>query len=189
MERHGFIGEDLHRLLAAPSPRAGFFALLDGVGSVLLHAGWLQLVGNLLYLRVFGDNVEDRFGRVFYLLFFLLSGLASLVGHALGTEAGAAPLVGVQGAVTAILGAYLVLCPASRVVTLFPIVIVLTFIEVPAVVFLGIWGAQQLLYGYLPLEPDLVAPISWYGHAAGLAFGLATGVVYRLYGALSARSK
>lgn len=178
--RHGFVPEQLKAALGVGTLDAFAGPAQRALTSLFLHGGWFHVLGNLLYLRVFGDNVEDRFGHVPYLAFFLLGGFAGVFGHYLSDPASAAPLVGASGAIAAVLGAYIVLFPLARVVTLFPIFIFLTFIEVPAVVFLGIWAAQQLLNGYLELQDGLQVGVAWFAHAGGFAFGALVATGYRL---------
>ncbi len=178
VERHGFVNaaftealQDGERLLAS---------LQHAVTSLFLHSGWLHVVGNLIFLRVFGDNVEDRFGHVGFLMFYLLGGLAGVGAHYYGDPTDTLPLIGASGAIAAVLGAYIVMFPTARVVTLFPVFIFLTFIEVPAVVFLGVWVAQQFLSGYFQLQDGLHGGVAWFAHLGGFAFGVLCGGVYTL---------
>ena len=154
-------------------------ALLTGLTAQFLHAGWVHVIGNLVYLRVFGDNVEDKLGAAAYLLFYLAAGVAGLSAQYAFDPTSAVPIVGASGAIAGVLGAYIVLFPASRVVTLFPALIFLTFVEVPAVVFLGVWGLQQLLNGLLALD-GTVDRVAWFAHLGGFGFGLLVGAGVRL---------
>jgi len=187
--RHGFVPETLTAALTTSELAALAIPAQTALTSLFLHGGWLHVIGNLLYLRVFGDNVEDRFGHVFYLGVYLMGGFAGVLGHYLADPASAVPLIGASGAIAAVLGAYIVLFPMARVVTLFPVFIFLTFIEVPAVVFIGIWGAQQLLNGYFELQAGLQQGVAWFAHVGGFAFGLLSGVIYRLLGKKRPRRK
>ena len=180
MEAHGFVPARLAEALAA-GDRAGLALAAQAIlTSMFLHGGWFHVVGNLLYLRVFGDNVEDRLGHALFLVFYLASGVAGAVGQYLFDPGSVVPMIGASGAIAGVLGAYVVMFPAARVVTLFPVFIFLTFIEVPAVVFLGIWAAQQLLNGYAPLGASGAGDVAWFAHLGGFAFGAAVGVVYQL---------
>lgn len=149
--------------------------------SMFLHGGWFHAIGNLLYLRVFGDNIEDRLGHAGFLLFYLASGAAGAAAQVLFEGRQDVPMIGASGAIAGVLGVYVVLFPAARVVTLFPIFIILTFIEVPAFVFLGIWALQQLLNGYLALgDVGRGEGVAWFAHIGGFALGLLVGLIYRL---------
>src|SRR3990170_4966346 len=114
--------------------------------SMFLHAGWEHLLGNMLFLWVFGDNVEDAMGRLRYLAFYLISGLAAAAAQVLVEPASALPSLGASGAVSGVLGAYLVLYPRARVLTWVPIFLFLV-IRVPAIVFLGLWFGFQFVRG------------------------------------------
>lgn len=188
VQRHGFLPEQLEEALAIGGTLPFVGPAHRALSSLFLHAGWFHVIGNLLYLRVFGDNVEDRFGHVGYLAFYVAGGFAGLGGHYLADPTSAAPLVGASGAIAAVLGAYIVLFPLARVVTLFPIFIFLTFIEVPAVGFLVVWCAQQLLNGYLELQAGLQEGIPWHAHAGGFGFGVLVGGSYRLVCVLRSRA-
>lgn len=151
------------------------------VVSMFLHGGWLHVIGNLLYLRVFGDNIEDRMGPIRFVVFYLVAGLAGTLAHYAVVPGSDVPMVGASGAIAGVLGAYLVVFPSARIVTLFPVFIFLTFIEVPAFVFLGLWAAQQYLYGILTLEEGLAGAggVAWFAHLGGFAVGIGAGIWLR----------
>lgn len=176
-----FVPVHLHDALTAGDGAALLTCLQAALTSMVLHAGWFHIIGNLLYLRAFGDNVEDRFGHPLYLGFYVLAGLMGTLGQYLADPTSPTPLIGASGAIAGVLGAYIILFPAARVVTLFPIFIFLTFIEVPAFVFLGIWALQQLLNGYLTVADGLQSEggVAWFAHLGGFAFGLVVGGVVR----------
>lgn len=145
--------------------------------SMFLHAGILHLAGNMLFLWVFGNNIEDSLGRIRFLLFYLLSGVVAVYGQALLDTVSTVPTIGASGAVAGVLGAYALLHPRARVLTIVFIVFFFTFIEVPALVLLGIWFALQ----FLPAVGQLASPelsegggVAYFAHVAGFAFGLAT---------------
>ncbi|MDF1565563.1 MAG: rhomboid family intramembrane serine protease [Deltaproteobacteria bacterium] len=134
--------------------------------SMFLHGGWLHLGGNMLFLWVFADNIEDALGHVRFLLFYLLGGLAA-AGLQIAVEpASQVPMVGASGAIAAVLGAYLMLYPRARVLTLVPIFVFIRLVEIPALFFLGLWFLFQLLG----------APggggTAWFAHIGGFVFGL-----------------
>jgi len=142
--------------------------------AMFLHANILHIAGNMLFLWVFGPNVEDAVGRVQYLLFYLVGGLAALGGQILVGPNSTAPTLGASGAIAAVLGGYILLYPRARVLTLVFIVFFVTVIELPAMVLLGIWFVLQIVYGYA----NLVNPtgggggVAYFAHVGGFLFGL-----------------
>ena len=142
--------------------------------SMFLHAGWVHVGSNMLYLWVFGDNVEDRLGHGRYVLFYLLSGMAAgLLQAALNPQA-AVPTIGASGAVAGVLGAYLLLYPWARISTLVPIFFFLTVVEIPAGVFLLFWFFLQLWNGALAIsaDPGVVRGVAWWAHIGGFVAGI-----------------
>jgi membrane associated rhomboid family serine protease len=142
--------------------------------STFLHGGWLHLIGNMWYLWIFGDNVEDRMGHVRYLLFYVAGGAASGVLHTMINPDSPLPTVGASGAIAAVLGAYLVLFPRARVVTLVPLFIIVQLMSLPAVVVLGLWFVFQFFSGALSLAyaAGSAGGTAWWGHIGGFAFGM-----------------
>lgn len=148
--------------------------------STFLHAGWLHLGGNMLFLWVFGNNVEDRLGRVRYLAFYLAGGMFAALAHVLWALRGlpcsaqdpgaCVPAVGASGAVAAVMGAYLLLYPRARVNVLVPIFIIFTVVEMSAAAVLVIW----FLYQFLIAAQELAGPsgVAWMAHVGGFVFGL-----------------
>lgn len=150
---------------ASPAP-------LTLVTSMFVHAGLGHAAGNMLYLWIFGDNVEDRLGRFRFVLFYLVTGLiAALAEVGLNPES-TVPMVGASGAVAGVMGGYLVLYPRSRVLTLLPFPFLLT--EVPAVFFLGLWFLMQFLSGLgsLATTTDLPGGIAFWAHVMGFVAGV-----------------
>ena len=141
--------------------------------SKFLHSGWLHLIGNLWALWIFGDNVEDRLGRVLYLGFYLACGVAGSMMHAFTASGSVLPSVGASGAISGIMGAYLVWCWRSRVTLLVPIVIIPLPIKVPAVAYLLFWIATQWL-GAVESAARLVplGGINWWAHIGGFTCGV-----------------
>jgi membrane associated rhomboid family serine protease len=142
--------------------------------SMFTHGGLLHLGGNMLFLWIFGNNVEDAMGPVRFLAFYLLAGLAALALQvAIGPES-LVPTLGASGAIAGVLGGYIVLYPRARVLTLIFLIIFFTFIEIPAYLFLFIWFAQQAIFGAV----DLTTPsgggggVAYFAHVGGFAFGL-----------------
>jgi membrane associated rhomboid family serine protease len=125
-------------------PHASALPLLT---SMFLHASWLHLIGNMWVLWIFGDNIEDYLGHFSYLIFYLVSGLAASVAHILLNANSSVPSVGASGAIAGVMGAYFLLFPAARVLTLVPLIIFFTFIWLPAWIVLGYWFVLQFLSG------------------------------------------
>ena len=145
--------------------------LLSIFVAMFLHGGWLHIGGNMLFLWIFGNNVEDRLGRLVFLAFYLLGGLAA-TGIQLGfAPSSAVPNLGASGAIAAILGAYLVMFPRARVYTLV-IFFFITAVELPAVVVLGAWFVLQLFSGVGELGTQLNGGVAYWAHVGGFAFGM-----------------
>jgi membrane associated rhomboid family serine protease len=150
------------------------FDAVSMVTSMFLHGGWAHFLGNMLYLWIFGDNVEDRVGHGRYLFFYLGCGAVAAIAQSLINPDSRIPMIGASGAISGILGAYIVMFPHSRVLTLVPIFIIVEIIEIPAAVLLGIWFLMQLLSGLgtLGMHQD-VGGVAFWAHAAGFVAGLA----------------
>jgi hypothetical protein len=137
---------------------------------MFLHGGFLHLLGNMWSLYIFGDNVEDRLGPFRYLLFYLLCGLASGLSHLLLNMNSTIPTIGASGAISGVMGAYLVLHPRSRILTLIPILIFPWFVEIPAFFFIGFWFVLQLLNAAGSHGGG--GGIAWWAHIGGFLFGI-----------------
>lgn len=144
--------------------------VLSVLTAMFLHGGWLHLLGNLLFLYVFGNNVEDRLGRVRFLLFYLLCGYVSTYGFALADAGSAVPLVGASGAIAGVLGAYLVLFPRARVWSLLTFFFFLP-VRLPAWVVLGSWFLLQFLYSRGAGLTDAGGGVAYLAHVIGFAVG------------------
>lgn len=134
-----------------------------------IHGGWLHIGSNMLYLWIFGDNVEDRLGHGKYLLFYLLMGSLAGFAQIASDPESIIPIIGASGAVAGILGAYLISCPRARVLALVPIFFLFTMAEVPAVLFLGFWFVLQLFSGLAGIGVDV--SVAWWAHIGGFAAG------------------
>jgi membrane associated rhomboid family serine protease len=143
--------------------------------AMFMHGGLLHLGGNMLFLWIFGNNVEDSMGPVKFLAFYLLGGLAATAGQTLVDLDSNVPNIGASGAVAAVLGGYLVLFPRARVVTVVILIFFFTILELPAMLFLVIWFAQQALFGYLGLinPGEGGGGVAYFAHIGGFVFGLA----------------
>lgn len=157
------------------------------ITSLFLHAGWIHVGGNMLYLWIFGDNVEDVLGRVRYLAFYLVCGAAAAAGQITVHPTAMTPMIGASGAVAGVMGAYLVLFPRSRVLTAVFLIFFLDLIEVPAVFFLGIWFVLQLFSGVGSIGPQAVdGAVAFWAHVVGFLTGVTCGA-YARFGAASWR--
>jgi hypothetical protein len=155
---------------------------------MFLHGGFIHLIGNMWSLHIFGDNVEDRLGSVRYIAFYLLCGLASGMSHLLLNAHSNIPTIGASGAIAGVMGAYFVLYPRSRILTLIPIIFIPWFVEIPAFFFLGLWFILQFLNA--AGSSGEAGGIAWWAHIGGFVFGViflrlfdripATGVTDRL---------
>jgi membrane associated rhomboid family serine protease len=114
------------------------------ITSMFLHGGWMHVIGNMWYLWIFGDNVEDRLGHGRFIVFYLLCGFAAALGQVFMDPTSTLPTIGASGAIAGVMGAYFVLYPTSRVLTLIPLIIIWEVIELPAIVLLGFWFLMQL---------------------------------------------
>jgi len=150
---------------------------------MFLHADLIHLGGNMLFLYVFGDNVEDTFGHLRYLIFYLLAGVAASFAHifavfnSVDSLARLIPTIGASGAISGVLGAYMVLYPRARILTLV-LLGWIWIVPVPAVVFLGLWFVYQFLYGFLALETALIG-VAYWAHIGGFVVGLLFGALWR----------
>jgi len=142
------------------------------VTSMFLHGGWLHLIGNMWYLWIFGDNVEDVLGPVRYLLFYFLCGIAAGVTHVLVSPGSAVPTVGASGAIAGVLAGYASLFPRARVLTLIPLIFYFSVVELPAVVLLVLWFVIQGLTGVLSLGAPGASGVAWGAHVGGFLAGL-----------------
>jgi membrane associated rhomboid family serine protease len=141
--------------------------------SMFMHGGLLHLGGNMLFLWIFGNNVEDSMGRVKFLAFYLLGGLAATALQTAVGPGSEIPNVGASGAIAGVLGGYLLLFPRARVITLIFIVFFVTFVELPAILVLGFWFVQQLLFGYFELgSAGAEGGVAYFAHIGGFVFGL-----------------
>ncbi len=149
------------------------FSLLTLFSSMFMHGSWFHVLSNMWILFIFGDNVEDRMGSFRYLAFYLLAGVFAALTHVYFAPRLAVPTVGASGAVAGVLGAYFLLFPRARVLTFIPLFIFPWFIEVPALIFLGLWFLLQLANG-LMFGGVAMEGIAWWAHIGGFLFGFVT---------------
>jgi membrane associated rhomboid family serine protease len=151
--------------------------LITPVASMFMHGGWFHLIGNMVFLWVFGDNVEDAMGHVRYAVFYVVAGLAAAAAHIAVNQNDLIPAVGASGAIAGVLGAYLILYPRATVAAILPIFVLLWMpFRVPAVVLIGLWFLLQLLNGMAALASTNVVGasggVAWFAHVGGFVAGL-----------------
>ena len=160
------------RVLAAVN---GEYPLIEGVApiftSIFLHGGWLHLIGNMWFLWVLGDNVEDELGHFPYLVFYIACGVIASLAHIFSGPDSAVPVVGASGAIVGVMGAYLIRFPMARIVTLIPLFLFFTTVEIPAFVMLFYWLGIQLLSGTMTLGEASTGGVAWWAHVGGFAAG------------------
>ncbi|GBD24494.1 hypothetical protein HRbin29_02172 [bacterium HR29] len=181
--RWGFQPREFFDAVAGTLPQGSdrLAILFTILTSLFIHGGWLHIVGNMLFLWIFGDNVEDRLGHAGYLAFYVLAGAAANVVQASIDPNSLVPVVGASGAIAGVLGAYLVMFPTAVIHVLVPVFIFfLVPIPIPAVVMIGIWFLQNLLAGFATLgdaaTPD--AGVAWFAHIGGFLFGFAFAALF-----------
>ena len=159
------------RQLASPLP--GEWLTL--ITSQFLHGGWLHIGSNMLALFIFGDNVEDRLGHVKFLFFYVLCGTGASIVHIATNAELTVPALGASGAISGVLGAYLLLFPFARIVSIVPIFFIPWFVEVPATIWVGFWFISQLLNGVFEIVAGAqsLGGVAWWAHVGGFAVGLA----------------
>jgi membrane associated rhomboid family serine protease len=176
------LGDSLDLFVASWALVPAHFSLITMVTSMFLHGGLMHVGGNMLFLWIFGDNVEDRMGHGRFLVFYLLCGAAAAIAQTVMEPGSFVPMVGASGAIAGVMGAYFVSYPRSRIVTLIPPFIFTTF-EVPAIVFLGIWFLTQFLSGVGSLSiaaaEHSAGGVAFWAHVAGFATGVVGIFVFR----------
>lgn len=141
--------------------------------SMFLHGGPLHLIGNMLYLWIFGNNVEDAMGHVRFVLFYLLCGIAAALTHIVLNASSEVPVIGASGAISGVLGAYLILYPRARVLVLVPVFFFIRIIRVPAFVVLGFWIVLQIVQGIPSLVvAERTGGVAWFAHVGGFCAGM-----------------
>jgi hypothetical protein len=163
--------------LAAETPFHPWLTLLT---CMFLHGGWLHVLGNLWFLHVFGDNVEDRLGHARYIAFYLASGVAASAAHILTDPTSTVPTIGASGAIAGVMGAYVVLFPRAAVYALVPLFPFFQVLVVPAWIFLGVWFLLQFLQG--TMGDALSSGVAWWAHIGGFLVGILVGLWFRARG-------
>jgi len=140
--------------------------------SMFLHAGWMHLIGNMLYLWIFGNNIEDVMGHVKFVIFYVVCGIFAAMSHAVTDPSSALPMVGASGAISGVLGAYLLLFPRAQVLVVIPLGIFMRTMYVPAGFVLGFWFVLQLLSGGISMGQG-GGGVAWFAHVGGFVAGMA----------------
>jgi membrane associated rhomboid family serine protease len=164
------------RRQAAETPIPAWLTLLT---CIFLHGGWMHMLGNMWFLHIFGDNVEDRLGHIGYLVFYLAAGLAASLVHLLSDPSSTIPTVGASGAIAGVMGGYFVLYPHARVLAVVPIVIFIQIVVLPAPLFLGVWFLLQFFQGSFSIDGVEAGGVAWWAHVGGFAAGVLMVLILR----------
>lgn len=157
---------------AIPPEAAGLPAFVSLLTSMFLHGGWMHLIGNMLYLWIFGNNIEDAMGHVKFVIFYITCGVLAALSHAITAPSSTVPMVGASGAISGVLGAYLLLFPRAQVLVLIPLGMFTRMMYVPAGFALGFWFVLQLLSGGMSLGRE-GAGVAFFAHIGGFLAGMA----------------
>ena len=174
------LSESFQGALEAPA-----YEWITLVSSQFLHGGFFHVGGNLLYLWVFGNNIEDQLGHLRFLIFYLGCGVLAGLTQWMVDPASTVPTVGASGAIAGVMGAYILRFPRAHIVTLIPLIIFFTTIRVPAIFFLGFWFVQQALFGLASLSSEASwsdGGVAYWAHSGGVVFGLILGPMLGLMG-------
>lgn len=158
------------RIVERPAAPAAVHPWLTMLTCIFLHGGWLHFLGNMWFLYIFGDNIEDRFGHIGFLLFYLGTGLAASAVHLASDPDSPIPTIGASGAIAGVMGSYFLMYPRAKVLTLVPIFFFIQIIVLPAPLFLGIWFLLQLVQGTFAMTATGVA---WWANIGGFVAGAA----------------
>jgi membrane associated rhomboid family serine protease len=173
--------DDLNQVLTAYGVVPAYFSWPTLITSMFLHGGWMHVIGNMWYLWIFGDNVEDSLGHGRFIVFYLLCGIVAAFGQILIQPDSTLPTIGASGAIAGVMGAYFVLYPQSRVLTLLPLIIIWEIVELPAVVLLGFWFLYQLFSaGTIAMTASTGGGgVAFMAHVAGFLFGVVAVFVFK----------
>ena len=156
--------------------------------SMFLHAGFAHFAGNMLFLWIFGDNVEDRLGHLGYFVFYLVGGVVAGLAHVAASPASVVPTVGASGAIAAVMGAYMLLYPGARIESLVIVFVFVRVISVPAFVWLGLWFVFQVVSGSADSRDSGEGGVAWFAHIGGFAFGAAVVLLLGMRGERAVRA-
>ncbi|HPW69820.1 MAG: rhomboid family intramembrane serine protease [Desulfomonilia bacterium] len=183
------VGDAIFQLYAA-SPADVYNYLIRGSGNILaihwsilassfMHAGYLHILGNMVFLSVFGPALEKQIGLVRFCLFYLLAAFVAFYSHAVVYPTSPAPVVGASGAIAAVMGAYLVFSPRARILTIVPLLFLIEVVEIPAVVFMVVWFLLQGAQGFLSIHSQ--TDVAWFSHMGGFILGFILGINMRWF--------
>lgn len=171
VQQLGLVPARAERALAHPGPRL-VPALVPLITSMFLHAGFLHILGNMLFLWVFGGNVEDRLGHRRYLWFYFMCGIGAGLAQIVLNWGSQLPSIGASGAISGVMGAYIVLFPSARVLTLVPLLFFFFTVRIPALLILGYWFVIQFLSGVSTLGQINQGGVAWWAHIGGFILGM-----------------
>ena len=162
------------------TPEAAFPVNMTLLTAMFLHGGWFHIIGNMLYLWIFGNNIEDKLGHFKFIIFYLLSGIIASLVYILTNPNSTIPMVGASGAIAGVLGAYLLKFPKARVLTLIFIGWFIRIVKIPAFYVLGFWFIIQLINGLPALGQDVSGGVAWFAHIGGFLAGMGLFKVFSL---------
>jgi len=165
-------------LLGHAAPMQAVPAGLTLLTSMFMHGGLLHLGGNMLYLWIFGDNIEDRLGHWRFAAFYLLGGVVAAYSHAMASGASNVPMVGASGAISAVLGSYLLLFPRARVRTVIFLGFFVDVVRLPALIVIGFWAIIQMVNGLASGGSSAMGGVAWFAHLGGFTYGLAVTYIF-----------
>ncbi len=173
--------ETLNRFLTIYGVVPAYFTAPTLITSMFLHGSWMHIIGNMWYLWIFGDNVEDRLGHGRFIVFYLLCGIAAALGQVFMDPTSTLPTIGASGAIAGVMGAYFVLYPQSRVLTLVPLIIFWEVVELPAIMLLGFWFLMQLFSaGAIAVTASTGGGgVAFMSHVAGFVMGIVGVFLFR----------
>jgi|SRR5579884_1726462 len=169
--RYGAIPASVFGQASLPPQLAAVPPFVTLITSMFLHGGWMHLIGNMLYLWIFGNNIEDVMGHVRFIIFYVTCGILAVYSHAITDPGSTIPLVGASGAISGVLGAYLVLFPRAQVLVLIPLGIFTRLMYVPAGFVLGLWFVMQVLSGGMSLGRS-GGGVAFFAHVGGFLAGI-----------------
>lgn len=146
--------------------------------SMFMHANLMHIIGNMLFLWIFADNIEDRLGHIMFIVFYLACGLAGTLLHSIFTPTSTIPMIGASGAISGVLGAYIILYPKARISALIPLGFFFRVIQLPSLVFLGIWFLMQFLFGISSIRAT-GGGVAYFAHIGGFLLGLLWALPYK----------
>ncbi len=146
-------------------------SIIRAFNSLFIHGGFMHILGNMWFLWIFGDNVEDKMGHINYLTFYIVGGLVSMFVQGLVTPNSSVPLIGASGAISAVMGAYLIFFPQAKILSIVPIFFFITFLRIPAWFFIVFWFFVQYLNGIFWMASSAIGGVAWFAHIGGFLYG------------------